>query len=538
MKKSILIIGMMMGIIHYCKCQNFPFLVNNINTLVGACSNFNDVLYISGSYADTTHNRLVISGYMAKTNHYHTPFTDFRYISDGDRYDFVTSSVYVKTQFTTGVKFGLLSTGAYEDTFTRNYAVLHIQDTSGEVVLDKRYFMGSGDYAIAPGAAIETNNKDFLIVGKKKYNQLYFIRTDDTGAIKYSKNINVLWGSFGWPHSVVELDSGDFMIAVDDFYDPGTWPPIGADLPIKTILIKTDSTGTEKWRWMDTSNSYSQSHSLQRLSNGNYVSCGKFVSERIYNYVSYDCSVAMWDTNFNLLWEKRINRGLASGGELYDIKELSDGSFITCGFGGETYDSVNYISGGSLIKIDNSGNIIWAKEFRTSRFNSVHDHHVLYDLDVLPNGDIVAVGEINPQSGSEIGQQGWLLRVDSNGCVVDSNWCGYDNIEIEPSYSSGANNILEIYPNPSSEIINLKMSEFESLKIGDTKIEIYDAMGRAILQQKIALSQEQPIGFRHDSLGNDLSLQINISDFNTGLFFVRILDKNNIEIGNSKFVKE
>ena len=74
--------------------------------------------------------------------------------------------------------------------------------------------------------------------------------------------------------------------------------------------------------------------------------------------------------------------------------------------------------------------------------------------------------------------------------------------------------------------------------MGHAKIEIYDAMGRAILQQKIATSQEQPIGFRNDSHGDDLSLQLNISDFNTGLYFLRLLDKNNIEIGNGKFVKE
>ena len=82
------------------------------------------------------------------------------------------------------------------------------------------------------------------------------------------------------------------------------------------------------------------------------------------------------------------------------------------------------------------------------------------------------------------------------------------------------------------------MNEFGNLKMKDTKIEIYDAMGRAILQQKIATSQEQPIGFRNDSRGNNLSLQINIADFKTGIFFVRLLDKRNVEIGNGKFVKE
>jgi len=535
MKGFIFILLFILGINSDTNAQNFPFLTKNINTLVDACVTINASTFIVGAYADTTFGRTGISSYISKTSSYQLPFNTFEININSEEWDNAISTPYMKAK---AIDRGILSTGYSSDTFDRTFAVLHIQDTNGTVALDKRYFMGSGDYAIAPGAALETRNKDLLIVGKRKYNQLYFIRTDDTGAIKYSKNINVLWGSFGWPHSVIELDSGDFMIAVDDFYDPGTWPPIGADLPIKTILIKTDSTGTEKWRWMDTSNSYSQSHSLQRLSNGNYVSCGKFIFERIWNIVRYDGSIALWDRNFNLLWEKQIKRGIESGGELLDMMELPDGGFIACGFGGESYDTSSILSGGWLVKTDINGNIVWSKHYRTTKYMDENNDHKLYDLDVLPNGDIVAIGEINPQGGSEIGQQGWLLRVDSNGCVVDTAWCGYDNIEIEPSYSNVANSILEIYPNPSSQIINLKMNEFGNLKMRGTKIEIYDAMGRAILQQKIATSQEQPIGFRNDSQGNDLSLQINISDFTTGLYFVRILDKNNIEIGNGKFVKE
>ena len=539
MKGIIFILLFILGINSEADAQNFPFLTKNINTLVSSGIYINGNYFIVGYYADTNFNRLGISSYVSKTQDFKLPFSTSEInINSEEWHNLIANS----GQNLKASSKGILSTGYSSDTFDRTFAVLHIQDTNGIVALDKKYLMGSGDYAIAPGAALETRNKDLLIVGKRKYNQLYFIRTDDTGAIKYSKNINVLWGSFGWPHSVVELDSGDFMIAVDDFYDPVT-PPIGAALPIKTILIRTDSTGNEKWRWMDTSNSSSASHSFQKTMNGGYVSCGKQITERVENVVNYNNLVIQWDSSFQPV--KKIILGDTSGSSEYtSLCQLSNGDLIAVGTS-SYLSAYSFYNGlpfngifGIITKLDKEGNLIWSKQYATSRYNTVYDHHQLYDVSILPNGDIVAVGEINPHGGSEIGQQGWLLRVDSNGCVVDTAWCGYDNIEIEPTYSVAANHVLEMYPNPSSEIINLKMAEFGNLKMKDIKIEIYNTIGKAILQQKIATSQEQPIGFRNVSQGNDFSLQINISDFNTGLYFVRILDKNNIEIANGKFVKE
>ena len=128
--------------------------------------------------------------------------------------------------------------------------------------------------------------------------------------------------------------------------------------------------------------------------------------------------------------------------------------------------------------------------------------------------------------------------VDSNGCVVDSNWCALSSIEVEPNTSMNKNNELQIFPNPANEIINLTMDEFDNLKFGDVKVEVYDAMGSLYFQQEIAASQKQPLGFRNDSQWHDVSLQLNISKLGTGLYFVRVMDKENKQIGSGKFVKE
>lgn len=205
-----------------------------------------------------------------------------------------------------------------------------------------------------------------------------------------------------------------------------------------------------------------------------------------------------------------------------------DGSFIACGWIG----SNNHFIGlnGFIVKVDSNGNKIWEKQYRTFEFPQTYVKHQLYDLDVLPNGDIIVVGEVNPLAAEGfIPQQGWLLRVDSNGCVVDSNWCGLSSIEVEPMPSQVKSSVLQIFPNPANEIINLTMDEFDNLKSGDVKVEVYDAMGRSI---PIDVVQKETFSFR------EISLPLNISKLGTGLYFVRVIDKDNKQIGSGKFVKE
>ena len=173
--------------------------------------------------------------------------------------------------------------------------------------------------------------------------------------------------------------------------------------------------------------------------------------------------------------------------------------------------------------------MIWRKFYKPYGYQSFDYFFRLYDLDVLANGDIIAVGEYDPPGHILIPQQGWLLRVDSNGCIVDSNWCGFSSIEVEPYPSMNKNNELKIFPNPSNEIINLTMDEFENLKIRDVKVEVYDAMGRSI---QIDVIQKETSSFR------EMSHQINISKLGSGLYFVRVLNKENKQIGSGKFVKE
>ena len=75
-----------------------------------------------------------------------------------------------------------------------------------------------------------------------------------------------------------------------------------------------------------------------------------------------------------------------------------------------------------------------------------------------------------------------------------------------------------IYPNPASDILNIQIN---NLTNPSSTLEIYDVYGRLITHENC----------------NESLLQINISDYKSGIYIIRI-SKDNIPIGYSKFVKK
>ena len=490
-------------------------------------------VYLTGLYADTAIWGGGIRSFIAKHN-----------IETGlvDTYNTYRPDIYqnfVGAFYNTQLRFihnKLLSIGYTEDTltFNRSYLIC-FYDTNTTL---SHYFAFPTHMPNGCLFSLTYSNNFFYVSGFLNNAHRPFLLKADTlgnkifeipyviGASEANTDINV-------PQSLIVTDSADILIVFYGYKEYFGYPDSHRKV-YKTIMIKTDTVGNEKWRWIDTSNNGQAAYSFQKTSDGGYISCGSYIGYRAFNDTDDFCTaqpyIVKWNAELTKQWEMWYDKTDVrnTGGEFFDIKELADGSFIACGYGGQTIDTT-VINGGWLQKIDRNGNVIWRKFYKPYGYQSFDYFFRLYDLDVLANGDIIAVGEYDPPGHVLIPQQGWLLRVDSNGCIVDSNWCGFSSIEVEPYASMNKNNELKIFPNPANEIINLKMDEFEDLKSGDIKVEVYDAMGRSI---QIDVIQKETSSFR------ELSLQLNISKLGAGLYFVRVLDKENKQIGSGKFVKE
>jgi len=515
----------------YSQTYSKAFLYNNLNTLPFTLNIINNKLYITGLYADTSISGGGVRSFIAKHD-INSGIVDTYNTYRPDQYvHFVSPYTNTKPIY---LNNKIITVGYSADTSTGFHGYLiSFYDTN--VTLLHYFIYPTG---ITSGAITTLTYLNGYYYGsgvKSSYHRPNLIKVDSMGNEIFEKFYVI--GSeantdANISETIIPTDSGDLLIAFNGIKEFEVYPERHNKI-FKTILLKVDSVGNEKWRWIDTSNNGQAAYSFQKTNDGGYISCGSYIGNRVLNdtddqaiNVGY---IVKWNNIFKKEWEKKFNTAsdISVEGELYDIQELADGGFISCGW---TASNNNFIGvNGFLVKVDSHGNEIWNRQYQSYQFPYFYSKHYLYDLEESSNGDIIVVGDINPQNGIDIPQQGWLLRVDSNGCIVDSNWCGFNNIEVEPYTSMNKNNELKIFPNPANKMINLTMDEFENLKIRDVKVEVYDAMGRSI---QIDVIQKETSSFR------EMSHQINISKLGSGLYFVRVLNKENKQIGSGKFVKE
>ena len=125
-------------------------------------------------------------------------------------------------------------------------------------------------------------------------------------------------------------------------------------------------------------------------------------------------------------------------------------------------------------------------------------------------------GEISNKRGNDT-HYTWLVRLDSMGCFAPGCYTDTLSEVLTTKTEEIVINItgsLVLYPNPSSDKINLSVPQnFEP-----TKYQIFDIIGNLIKEDKY----------------NDK--EIDISDLQKGLFFVRVIDRNNI-FTDGKFIK-
>ena len=75
--------------------------------------------------------------------------------------------------------------------------------------------------------------------------------------------------------------------------------------------------------------------------------------------------------------------------------------------------------------------------------------------------------------------------------------------------SNIANNIIDIYPNPTSILVNVFIDKFEN-----SQIQIVNLNGQIVLEQQI----------------NDQNTLLNVSTYNKGVYIIRIINESGISI--------
>lgn len=262
-----------------------------------------------------------------------------------------------------------------------------------------------------------------------------------------------------------------------------------------TWLIRVDTNGNLINQWVDTTNATGAAEALLVTSDHNVVY--GLQKNNLFNstYVDHKAAIVKRDTAFNLLWEY-TDPGSGDYNAVSDIEELPDGSLIACG------QKLGYYTNGTILagwvlKLSANGQLLWSKVYTATNSNYVQNY--LTDIDVLNDGSLVAVGDCVDNSHTPA-QQGWVLKLDSNGCENSNCTTGITSLT-ESGYR------LKIFPNPAGDFINV---EYDGTIKGGV-FTVINSTGNKVLETKLPADGK-----------------INVSSLMPGTYVARLASNNHL----------
>lgn len=379
-----------------------------------------------------------------------------------------------------------ITTGSLTDSIPKVFLMKN--DTNGNVLLWHEYTHSQVDIYHGQGV-VEIPNQGYLIIVNASIiggsAQVIIIRTDMSGNVINEQTYGSSNDEFPWV--IRPMFNGHYMVGVFTS-KTNTNTPYWA----KTWLIEIDSMGNMVTQWFDTNTKTMWPSSMQQTADSGWIIVRQHISYDVSDFQQYDASVVKYDKNFNKEWEHYLGDSSDVTG-FYDIEILPDGKYIACGTT-PIWGSDSAHRFGWLVKFDTDGTLLWDRKYVAyERFGT---QSFLYDIDVLPNGDFLACGELRFTFNVGITpvQQGWILRTDSNGCVLDNCMVGIE--ETEKSVAE-----IKIYPNPTHNIFYM---EIENPQQQGGTLELYDINGRKLTTLKN--------NFTHQ-------MMVAISNYSNGIYF-------------------
>jgi hypothetical protein len=248
----------------------------------------------------------------------------------------------------------------------------------------------------------------------------------------------------------------------------GYWAPLAVDLHNIAEIIKTDSLGNQQWKKTFGDPNYSNSQCMLCLSKDSCIIGAYSITVNYINSIEdykqpYLIKLGLDGSE---KWNKKIANVQSGNGTTW-IQTLDDGSFILCGLH-QVNDTLNkYI--GWLYKIKSNGDSLWYREY--ARLQDSEDWNELRQVAPTLDKGFVGVGTLWP-NGSGGGQDVWLFKTDSVGCLIPD--CNIGISEFNPN--AGAQ--MLIYPNPFKEAFAINYNIPKESKKG--VFELRDLMGRLV----------------------------------------------------------
>lgn len=246
-------------------------------------------------------------------------------------------------------------------------------------------------------------------------------------------------------------------------------------------LIKVDTSGLWQWTWVrGLGGYYGRAMDIMRTQDGGYVYCGQGEGQAGPGGIAWHGWVEKLDASRQSIWHHTLSAmpTTTDYNQLDALLELPDSSIVVAGGltgGYDAIDSANDFIYGALMRFDASGNTIWQRKYTAMPDGMVY---YLYDMKKTSDDGYVLVGEatdINNHYGAPI-QRGWIIKVDSNGCMSPT---ACDATAVAEPAAQG--NSIKVYPNPASDVLLLSYDN-----ISGGRINIMDMTGRMLVDEELS----------------------------------------------------
>ena len=317
---------------------------------------------------------------------------------------------------------------------------------------------------------------------------VYVVKLDGLGNLQWTRTVGGPLGDAGFGI----CQTSDKGYAVTGYEAESTFGAGSDDV----YLIKLDSTGALKWTKTIGGSGNDQGQAIIQTKDGGLAIAGFTAS---FGAGAFDIYLIKTDASGTLQWSKTC--GGASNDVGSSLVQTSDGGFAVAGY------TTSYGAGSDdvyVVKFDSAGNTCLASEGVVA--------------------SIVGTGGTASTGGTEAA--GGKVNYTDSGRVVDIS-TGFDSI-CRKKKTTGIYNIaaglnqIKLYPNPSSNLLNVDFGNQPELLNTKVTVEILDITGRVLKSDELQMSSD--------------IYSINISNLNTGLYFMKVSSGTSSEV--KKFMKE
>jgi hypothetical protein len=367
------------------------------------------------------------------------------------------------------------------------------------------------------------DNKDLIFSGSLNGSYMLLLRTDSSGITKWYKTFHYGNNTLCTGYSVIQTTDGGFALG-------GFQYTIGHPETGDAVIVKTDSLGNQEWVKYLGGPYLDNKAKLSLAPDGNIIMGTAYGESMTGDIPRSRIYIVKLDNTGNIIWENKYGSSLYFN-FLLNIRTLENGSIIASGSCTEV--SIYY---GWILKVDMDGDSLWLR--RERYFTGENSLHYLYDIIPTSDNGYLTCGDaipINPDTGI---RSAWVMKLDSNGCEYEGcdTTVGIEEDDKTVGRYDGKRCGLEVWPNPASSVLSVtcptdrqQSDGWECLVLSgceDCSLEIYDIFGRIVLPSTPIIP---PIG------GTRGGWQVNVESLPPGVY-IAIL-KNGYEIvGSRKFV--